>query len=157
MAHAVQHLEIEAGVALGGRASEGDAHEAVLLTVDEQRRAAPHGCGEVAVGGTARELAQERSCRVGVRTRRLGVGEPLGGQLHEPTPHDRVETGGVGEAQLERLVGDSLGAQHPRTRGDRVSCERRHHERRQPRRPPPVGRTDAGPGQRRVDEHETND
>jgi len=156
MPHTIQHAEVE-GLVTGGRgAGEGDAHESVLGTVDEQRRAGCGRDGEVGVEVTG-DLLEQRPGRVGVGRRRLGVGVPLGGQEHEPLAQVRVEALGFVQGDTEAELDESCRAEDPGPRRDRAASERRHHHRHVARGTHPRRRWDATPRQRRVDEHERID
>jgi hypothetical protein len=151
---AVKDLEVETRVRVTGDARQLRGHEPVLLAVHEQCRARAHRGGEVAIPRSTRELAEQRPRRVRVRTGRLRVGVALGGELHEAGANVRVEAAAVGDAQLEGLVGEPLRTEHPGARRHRAVADRRHHEGRESRHPPPVVRCDAAPPEGRVDEHQ---
>lgn len=90
MADAVEHLEVDVVVALGRVLRRDEAHEPVVLAVDEQRRAL-EGLGEVVVEA-ATQVEEERACRLGVRAGCLLVLEAFGGQRDEPAAKVGVET-----------------------------------------------------------------
>jgi len=154
MADAGEQLELEPRVARGGIAGQIHAHESVLLTVHDERGSDGTRRGEMPVGGTAAELAEQRPGCIGVRRSCFRVRVPLRGQVHEPLPQRRVESRPVGEAELEREVDESLRPDEACTRRHRSSSDRGHHQGCQARDPPPVGWAHTAPGERRVDEHE---
>ena len=153
MPYPLEHAEVEGLVAGGRGAGEGDAHENVLGTVDEQRRAGCGRDGEVGVE-VAGDLLEQRPGRVGVGRRRLGVGVPFGGQEHEPLAQVRVEALGFVQGDTEAELDESFRPEDPGTGRDRAASERRHHDRHVPRGPHPRRRGDATPWQRWVDEYE---
>ena len=156
MTHPVEYAEVDGPVADGRGAGEGNAHERVLGTVDEQCRAGCGRDGEVGIE-VAGDLLDERPGRVGVGRGRLGVGEALGGEEHEASAQVGVEALGVVQRDPETQIDESFRAEHPGACRDRSASERRHHHRHVARDPHPRRRWDTTPRQRRVHEHERID
>lgn len=156
VAHPVEHVEGNGGVAGRGSAGEGHVHELVLGPVQQERRTGGRGRREVGVE-VAGDLLEERPGRVGVCRRGLGVGIAFGGEEDEASAQVRVEALRVVQGHPETQLDEPLRAEHPGARRDRVAPECRHHHRHVARGPYPRRQRDATPWEYRVHEHERVD